>query len=121
MAHRPSLEAAYMSLGYAFIEAVPGTANTGRLLFAVHRTGRGLAAGVFGEQPGLSTDMYRRARALYGHAHQAMPTVSASSGAGIFVADSLLQNMATPLRVARHQRLSGLAATLLPSKQLQLI
>jgi hypothetical protein len=121
MAHRQSLESAYMALGYAFIESVPAVDVSSRVLFAAHRTRQGLVAGVFGEQPGLSVDMYRRARALYGHARQALPAMSASSSAGVFVADSLLQNMATPLRVARHQRLAGLAATLFPSKQLQLV
>lgn len=121
MAHRQSLEAAYASLGYAFIEAVPVTDTKHHVLLGAHRSQAGVVAGIFGDQPGLNADMYRRARALYGNARQAMPAASAGSGAGVFVADALLKNMAAPLKLARHHNLSGLAATFLPSRQLQLI
>lgn len=121
MAHRASLEAAYMSLGYSFIEAMPPAERKHRVMMAVHRTSKGLVTGVFGDQPDLTADMYRRARALFGHAPQAIPALSGGNGAGIFIADSLMKSMATPLRVARHHNLSGLAATLLPSHQLQLV
>jgi hypothetical protein len=121
MAHRRSLEAAYMSLGYAFIEATPPSERRHRVLMAAHRGGNGLVAGVFGNQPELTADMYRRSKALYGHAAQTLPVMSGSNGAGVFIADSLLKTMAASLRVARHHKLSGLAATLLPSQQLQLV
>lgn len=121
MAHRRSLEAAYVSLGYAFIESQPVSEKKHTVLLGAHRSARGLVAGVFGEQPELTSDMYRRAQALYGQAPQAIPAVSSSNGAGIFIADNLLRSMETPLRVARYHKLSGLAATLLPSKQLSLV
>jgi hypothetical protein len=121
MAHRQSLEAAYISLGYTFIEASPPAEEKHHVVLAAHRSRGGLVAGVFGSQPGLSADTFHRAKALYGTAAQAIPNVSAHNGAGIFVANSLLETMASGLRVARHHKLSGLAATLLPSQQLQLI
>jgi hypothetical protein len=121
MAHRQSLEAAYMSLGYAFIESVPPAGQKHRVVMAVRSSRGGLVTGVFGEQPGLGADAFRRAKALYGNATQPMPTFSAHNGAGIFIANSLLQTMASTLKVARHSKLTGLAATLLPSQQLQLI
>lgn len=121
MAHRQSLEAAYATLGYAFIEAIPNADNKHRVILGAHRSSNGLVAGIFGNQQELSADMYRRGQALYGTAKQSMPGMSPSAGAGVFVADSLLRHMATPLHVSRHNRLSGLAATLLPSRQLTLV
>lgn len=121
MAHRPSLEAAYSVLGYAFIEAIPPSDNRHRVLLAAHKSHKGVVAGIFGDQPGLNADMYRRAKALYGNARQSLPSATPASGASIFVADSLLHNMATQLKLARHHNLPGLAATFLPSHQLQLV
>lgn len=120
MAHAQSLEAAYATLGYAFIEATPAEQKH-KVVLGAHKTAQGIVAGIFGSQPGLSTDMYRRGQVLFGSARQAMPGLSASAGAGIFVADSLLKNMETSLHVSRHTKLSGLAATLIQSKQLALV
>jgi APA family basic amino acid/polyamine antiporter len=47
--------------------------------------------------------------------------VGAVIGAGIFVADSFLASMSAKLRVAHHQKLTGLAATLTASQQLVLV
>jgi hypothetical protein len=121
MAHRSSLEAAYATLGYAFVESTPDSGQKHKVVLGAHRSQNGLVTGIFGNQEGLNADMYRRGKALFGTAHQPVPGMSASSGAGIFVADALLKQMETPLRVSRHQKLSGLAATLLPSHQLSLV
>jgi hypothetical protein len=120
MAHRQSLEIAFTMLGYAFIEAGV-TAGERRMILGAHRSKNGLVAGIFGDQPGLSTDMYRRARALYGTARQPFTSVTPAAGAGVFIADSLLSPQSSPLHVAYHQKLAGLAATLLPSHQLRLV
>lgn len=120
MAHAQSLEAAYATLGYAFIEAT-STEQKHKVVLGAHRSANGLVAGIFGTQSGLSADMYRRGQVLFGTARQAVPGLSPTAGAGIFVADSLLKNMETSLKVSRHNKLSGLAATLLPSKQLSLV
>jgi hypothetical protein len=121
MGHRLALEAAYTSLGYAFIEALPPSNREHKVLLALHRSGQGLVAGVFGDQPNWGADVYRRGRVLYGQARQSLPGLSAGSGAGVFVANSLLETMSAPLRLARHHAFGGLAATMSPSKQLQLI
>lgn len=121
MAHRDSLEAAYTMLGYAMIESQPVREHRQTVTLGAHRSGAGLVAGVFGNQEGLTTDMFRRARALYGRTRQPLTSLSGSAGASIFVADSLLQAMSTSLRVAHHHKMSGFAATLLPSQQLQLV
>jgi len=121
MAHRQSLEAAFATLGYAFIEATPTAEQKHTIILGAHRSNKGLVTGIFGTQDGLNADMLRRGMALFGTAKQAVPSLAPSSGAGIFVADSLLKNMEAPLHLSRHNKLSGLAATLLPSQQLQLV
>lgn len=121
MAHRQSLEAAFATLGYAFIESVPNADQKHKVILGAHRSNKGLVAGIFGGQDGMSADMYKRGMALFGTARQAVPGISAHSGAGVFVAESLFKNMETSLQVSRHNKLSGLAATLIQSQQLQLV
>lgn len=121
MAHRQSLEAAFATLGYAFIESTPEEGMQHKVVLGVHKTSAGLVTGIFGNQDGLSADMLKRGKALFGSAHQSVPDLSSTSGAGIFVADTLLTQMDTPLHLSRHNKLSGLAATLLPSQQLSLV
>ena len=121
MAHRQSLEAAYTLLGYAMVEAGGETERRTTTVLGAHRSAQGIVAGIFSDHEGLTADMFRRAKAIYGRSRQAMPSVSPTSGAGIFLADSLLSTMSAPLKVAQHNKMSGLAATLLPSQQLQLV
>jgi len=121
MANRQSLEAAYTMLGYAFIESAPPVALKHQVILGAHRSQKGVVAGIFGTQPGLSADAFRRGKAIFGSSRQGLPAVSSASGAGIFLAESLLKSMETPLRQSRHRKCGGLAATLLTSKQLQLI
>lgn len=118
MAHRVTLEAAFATLGYAFIEAV--TTDTRTVILGAHQSNGGLVAGVYGEHK-LTTDAFKRGHALFGTARQAIPSLSSTSGAGIFVANSLLANIEAPLHNSRHNKLAGLAATLLPSQQLSLV
>lgn len=121
MAHKKSLESALMLLGYSLIETRTAESSRHQVVFAVHRRKGGLVTGVFDNQPGLSNDMFRRGKALYGSSKQALPTLTGSNGAGVFIANSLLSAMEAPLHVARHNKLTGLAATLHPSSQLQLV
>lgn len=121
MAHRKSLESALLLIGYGLIESRTVEHKRHRVLLAAHKSSKGLVAGLFDNQPGLSADTLRRGRALYGSVRQIMPSVSAANGAGIFVADTLLRAMATPLHVAKHDSYTGLATTLYPSSQLELI
>ncbi len=121
MAHRQSLESAFATLGYAFIESAPAADQRHKIVLGAHRSSRGLVAGIFGNQEGLNSDSLHRGMALFGSARQAVPALTPTSGAGIFVADSLLKNMEAPLHLSRHNKLSGLGATLLPSQQLQLV
>jgi hypothetical protein len=117
------LESALTSLGYVFIEASNAAAHEHPpvIKLAAHRGKKGIVAGMFIDTEGLSSDMFRRAHELYGRARQPLAGLTATSGAGVFVAESLLNTMSVRLRPAHHQKLSGLAATFLPSQQLQLI
>lgn len=121
MAHQKSLEAALTSLGYAFIESAAPRDQRRTVVLGAHQSSSGLVVGVFGDQAEISADALKRGLALFGTAKQALPSLSASAGAGVFVANALLTNLQAPLHTSRHNKLSGLASTLLPSQQLALI
>jgi hypothetical protein len=121
MAHRRSLEFALTSLGYAFIESAASGEERHTVVLGAHQSSRGLVVGVFGNQTELSSDALKRGLALFGTAKQALPSLSSTAGAGVFVANALLANLQAPLHTSSHNKLSGLASTLLPSHQLALV
>ncbi len=121
MGNSANLITAWLMIGYSLIEASSSEHKKHRLVLAAHRSAKGLVAGLFDNQSGLTSDILKRGRALYGSARQSMPGLSSGSGARIFIADTLLRDMAVPLHVAHHQRQKGLAVTLHVSKQLQLV
>lgn len=117
------LRAAFAALATALIEMQKpvGQSTARRIVLAAHRHGENIVAGVFTEQSGLTTDMFRRARALYGSSRQPLVNSLPSAAAGVFLADSLFTSVASPLKIAHHNKLSGLATNLLPSQQLRLV
>jgi hypothetical protein len=124
MAHAAGMRAAFLSLGYTFIEALPSLQTDRRRLalrLAAHRTPHGLVAGLYSDAADVTGNDLRKAQGLYGAARQPFAGLSSSGGAGIFVADTIFKAMESKLRVGRHQKLTGFAATLQPSRQLQLI
>lgn len=121
MAHRSGLRAALLSLGYTLVESLGAQSRNRRLVLAVHRTQHGIVAGLYGGQEQLRPAQWRRALELCGKARQPYVGLTANSGAGLFVADSILQAMSARLRVGRHHKQSGLSVTLAPSRQLQLV
>jgi len=122
LANRQGLQSALTSLGYALIEALPSL-NTKKLTLslAVHNSRYGVVAGVYSDVEQLTTEALRQGRKLHGHIRQPLATLSPSSGAGVFVADAILQAMDSELRPTRHHNLYGLGAVLRPTPQLQLI
>ncbi len=122
MAHKEALQAALLSLGYALIEALPA-AGVGKrhVQLATHRTKQGIVAGMYGELDTLTPELFQRARRLQGKARQPLVGTMSGSGAGVFIADTLLEAMASRLRVGRFQKLPGFAVTLAASEQLQLV
>ncbi|MEI7682996.1 MAG: hypothetical protein WCJ24_01695 [Candidatus Saccharibacteria bacterium] len=119
MAHRQALETALVGLGSSLITASQD--KKPRLILAAHRTQGGVVAGVFSSTDGLSQAVFQRGLSLYGKARQPMQELTSHTGAGIFVAAELLSSMESILRVAKHHKLTGLAATLQQSRQLALI
>lgn len=122
MAHRSGLQAALVSLGHALIEALPAIGDKHpRLQLAAHRCRYGIVTGMYSEVEQLTTEALRQGRRLSGHARQPLATLSHTSGAGVFVADAILQAMDTELNVSRYHKLYGLGAVLKPNPQLQLV
>lgn len=122
LANRQGLQAALTSLGMALIEALP-TLESERftLQLGAHRTRYGIVAGLYSDAESLTKESLRRGRALVGRSRQPLVGVSPGSGAGVFVADALLQAMHLRLQTTRHNRLYGLGAVLQANNQLQLV
>jgi K+-sensing histidine kinase KdpD len=122
MAHRQGLESALVSLGTSLIEAA-GVQNSPQcsLQLATHRCRYGIVAGVYSNNPGLSTELLRQGRKLIGSARQPLVNLTYSAGAGIFVADSILRAMSLSLKASRHHRLYGIGAVMRGNQQLQLV
>jgi hypothetical protein len=126
LANRDALETAFASLGQAFLES-PASESSGSapgpmsVTFAAHRTHHGIVAGIFTDMDGLSNRLLARARKLYGRSGQPFNAAMPGGAAGVFIADSILSSMSARLRYASHNRVPGLAATLVPSRQLSLV
>ena len=124
-AHRQGLQAALVSLGAALIEALPALQNSGKrqlsLQLATHRSRYGIVAGLYSQTELLSREALQRGRQLQRHSRQPLVNLTYTSGAGIFVADTILRAMGLQLTASRHHRLYGLAAVLPPNNQLQLV
>jgi hypothetical protein len=122
MAHRQGLQAALVSLGAALIEALPALESPQlKLHLATHRCRYGIVAGLYADTEQLTSETLKRGRFLQGKARQPLSTMSQASGAGVFVADALLQAMNLELKVSRHHRLFGLGTVLQPNHQLLLV
>lgn len=124
MAHRQGLQAALVSLGYAFIEALPTDETAERYMrLSAHRCRYGIVTGMYVKTSNLAGPALRIGRQLQeqGITRQPLNTFTHTSGAGIFVADALLRAMQTCLNSSRHRRLYGLGAVLLPNPQLRLV
>jgi K+-sensing histidine kinase KdpD len=122
LANRQGLQSALVSLGYALIEAMPNLGDKRmKLQLAAHRCRYGLVAGMYSEAEQLTAEALRQGRKLYGHSRQPLATLTHSSGAGIFVADAILQAMDSQLKVSRHHKLYGLGTVLHANPQLQLV
>lgn len=122
MANRQGLQSALTSLGYALIEALPNLQpKKFTLQLAAHRCRYGIVAGLYSETEQLTTEALRQGRKLHGHVRQPLATLTHSSGAGVFVADAILQAMDAELKISRHHRLYGLGTVLRPTRQVQLV
>ena len=121
LADRAVLQSAMTSLGQVFVLSQAESDEPSVVRLAAHRSRYGVVAGLYGHAPQLGADSLRRAHALQGTARQPLQRLVSGPAAGVFVADSLLRTLEARLHVARYRSLTGLAATLQPSHQLQLI
>jgi hypothetical protein len=122
MAHREALQAALVSLGSSLIEALPAQESRQlSLQLATHRSRYGIVAGLYTDTAALSNSVLKQGRKLQHQSRQPLIGISHTSGAGIFVADTILKAMKLNLRVSRHHRLYGLGTVLTPTNQLALI
>jgi hypothetical protein len=121
-AHQQGIKTALVSLGYALIEALPATnAPQLRLELAAHRCRYGIATGIYADNNLLTTEALRYGQNLRGTARQPLPQLSHTGGAGVFVADVILQALGQRLRVSHYRKRAGLGTVLTPNPQLQLI
>lgn len=122
LAHRAGLQAALTSLGAALIEALPAQENCQlKLYLATHRSRYGIVAGIYTDTQQLSSEALTRGRRIQKHSRQPMTGITHTSGAGIFVADTILKAMNLRLSASRHHRLYGLGTVLQPNSQMQLV
>jgi len=121
-AHRQGLQSALVSLGYALIEALPASnAPQLKLELAAHRCRYGIVAGLYADVDRLTAEALRQGRRLFGDTRQPLPALSHSGGAGVFVADAILNAIGARLKVSHHNKRSGLGAVLQANPQLQLV
>lgn len=118
---RKVLQSALISLGQVFVAAGAEADKPAPVRLAAHRSRYGVVAGLYGLEHSLGADTLRRAHSLQGSARQPLQRLVSGPAAGVFVADSLLHTLSAHLHVARYHKLSGLAATLPPSQQLQFV
>lgn len=122
VAHRQGLQAALVSLGASLIEALPALESPQlKLQLATHRSRYGVVAGLYADSNELSAATLSRGRKLQTQSRQPLMNLTHSTGAGIFVADTILRAMHLQLTASRHHRLHGLGVVLKPSPQLQLV
>ena len=122
LAHRQGLQAALVSLGAALIEALPAQGSPQlKLQLATHRSRYGIVAGLYAETKQVSNEALQKGRRLSRHSRQPLMNMSHTSGAGVFVADTILNAMNLHLTASRHNRLYGIGTVLQPNHQLQLV
>ncbi len=122
MADRMVLQTALISLGHVFIESSSQHESSTTVRLSAHRSRYGMVTGLYTDAAAsLGAESLRQARQLQAKARQPLQRLVSGPAAGVFVADALLQNLASRLHVARYHKLTGLAATLTPSAQLRLV
>jgi len=115
------LQSALESLGQVFVMAQAEVERHAYVRLGAHRSAHGVVAGYYTASSTLGVDSLRRAHAMQGTARQPFQQLVNGPAAGVFVAESLLQTLSVHLHVAKYHNMTGLATTLLPSQQLQLV
>jgi K+-sensing histidine kinase KdpD len=121
MAHPLGLRAAFMGLGYSFINAMDQQSDKQKIIFVAKKSPEGVRAGIYSSQIKLGSEVYKKAKKLYGSARQPLPEFSYLNGAGLYVADMLFEAMSSSLKVMHYRKSSGLAGVFLPSQQMSIL
>jgi hypothetical protein len=122
MAHPTALKAALYGLGFVLSEVNPPGKIRNTLRIAAHRTRGGIVSGLYVEGvEDLSANIGYSKLTQTTFLRQPFPDLTASTGAGVFVAETIFGAMQSRLRPGRFQSQQGLAATLQPNRQLQLV
>lgn len=122
LAYREGLQSALISLGAALIEALPALESPQLTLkLATHRSRYGVVAGLYADTKQLTSKTLQKGRALQATSRQPLLSLTHTAGAGIFVADAILQAMHLSLSASRHGGLYGFGTVLQPNHQLQLV
>jgi len=122
LAHRKGLQAALTSLGAALIEALPAQGSPQlKLYLATHRSRYGIVAGLYADTKQLSNQALQRGRQLQRSSRQPLTSLTHTSGAGVFLADTILHAMRLKLSTSRHHHLYGLGTIMQPNHQIQLV
>jgi hypothetical protein len=125
-ANKQALQAALVSLGAALIEALPAIdGNMNRQLtlqLATHRSRYGIVAGLYSDTSQLTNSLLSSGRKLNNsRSRQPLINLTHTSGAGVFVAETILNAMNLRLTASRHRNLYGIATILTTNNQLQLV
>ncbi len=122
LGHREAVKAALTTLGYSLIDSITDEdANKAKIQLTVRRASNGLSTGIFSNRHHMTGAMMNRAHRLKGTLHQPLAAFDSGSSAGVFIAEALFKRLETQLQAVRLKGLSGFAATLLPSRQLNLV
>ncbi len=122
MANRKGLQAALVSLGAALIEALPALESRQlKLHLATHRSRSGIVAGLYTDVEQINASVLAKGHRLHGKSRQPLLSLTHTSGAGVFVAENILNSMDLKLHASRHQKLYGLGTILQPNPQLSLL
>lgn len=122
MGHMAGLKAALHGIGAVMTEMASMEYKRHTVKLAVHKRNSGLVVGVYSDSvENMQEALLVARRARTHHMQQSVAQLTANSGAGILVADMLFTAMRASLRSGRYKKQQGLAATLLPSQQLQFV
>lgn len=120
MAHPEALKSAMTSLAYTFITSSEKAKNQ-RITLNLKKTGSGVVVGVSSPAKILQRGALSSARKFFGLSKQPIRELTANSGAGIYVADSLFNAMEASLKITKYKHGQGMSAVLLPSHQLSFL
>lgn len=124
LANRRALAAALASTGRTLIEAlaVSDTSEQLRLKLSCHASRYGTVTGWYwSESERITSSALAHARELLVTSRRPLTPVTTASTAGVYIADMLLAAMNSRLIASRHKNWTGLAATLIPVRQLALV